>query len=227
MGEGMAVALAGAGVSDIQVANRTQTRAQALADRIKARAVPLHNLADALVEVDVLLTSTGSAEHVLTVEDVQAITAQRRRPLLIVDVAIPRDVEPAATEIDGVTLLDLDDLREFARTGLDARRREVVHVRGIIDDEVAQYLADAQARLAAPTVAALHEHAEQVRQAELQRFRARLDSLDERQRAAVEALTRGIVAKLLHEPTVHLKDAAGTPRGERLSDALRSLFDLD
>ncbi len=128
--------------------------------------------------------------------------------------------------LDGVTVLDLDDLRAFARAGLDERRREVSRVRAIIDEEVADYLGDALARQVAPTISALHDRADGIRQAELDRFRARLEGLEPRQREAVEALTRGIVAKLLHEPTVRLKDTAGTPRGDRLAEGLRLLFDL-
>ncbi len=227
MGEGMAVALAGAGVADVLVANRTATRAETLAGRVGGRAVDVAHLPAALAEVDVLLTSTGASEPLLTVEDLTPVLPRREgRPLLIVDVAVPRDVEPAVRALDGVTVLDLDDLRAFARTGLEERRREVGRVQAIIDEEVTDYLGDAVARQVAPTVASLRAHAEAIRQGELERFRARLDTLDARQRDAVEALTHGIVAKLLHEPTVRLKDAAGTPRGDRLADGLRALFDL-
>ena len=149
------------------------------------------------------------------------------RPLLIVDVAIPRDVEPAVATLEGMTVLDLDDLRAFAQAGLDERRREVARVHCIIDEEVAEYLGEANAREVAPTVAALHALAEEVRAGELERFRGRLDGLDPRQRETIEALTRGIVGKLLHGPTVALKGSAASPRGERLADALRTLFDLD
>jgi len=227
MGEGMAVAVAAAGVAEVQVANRTRSRAQALADRIGGRVVGVEELGEALTQVDVLLTSTGAPEPLLTVDDlVPALAARAGRPLLIVDVAIPRDVEPGARHLDGVTVLDLDDLRAFARAGLEDRRREVARVHGIIDEEVSAYLSDVLARQAAPTVAALRTRADDIRRAELDRFRGRLEGLDARQREAVEAVTRGVVAKLLHEPTVRLKDAAGTPRGERLAEALRSLFDL-
>lgn len=228
MGEGMAVALAGAGVADIQVANRTRSRAQALADRIGGRTVAFGSLGAALTEVDVLLTSTGAPEPVLTADDLHPVLDERAgRPLLIVDVAVPRDVEPSVRHLAGVTVLDLDDLRAFARAGLEDRRREVTRVHGIIDEEVQDYLRDVLARQAAPTVASLRARAEEIRAAELDRLRTRLVGLDDRQREAVEAVTRGVVAKLLHEPTVRLKDAAGTPRGERLAEALRALFDLD
>jgi glutamyl-tRNA reductase len=227
MGEGMTVALAGAGVADVLVANRTQTRASSLAERVGGRAIDVAELPAALASVDVLLTSTGAPSPLLTVEDLVPVLPQRAgRPMLIVDIAVPRDVEPAVRSLDGVTVLDLDDLRAFARTGLEERRREVSRVQVIIDEEVADYLGEAVARQAAPTVAALRERAEAVRAAELDRFAARLAALEPREREAVEALTRGIVAKLLHEPTVRLKDAAGTPRGERLADSLRALFDL-
>jgi glutamyl-tRNA reductase len=226
MGEGMAVALAAAG-AEVLVANRTAIRAEALAARVGGRAVDIDQLTAALAEVDVLLTSTGASEPLLTVDDLVPVLPLRAgRPLLIVDVAVPRDVEPAVRRLDGVTVLDLDDLRAFARTGLEERRREVSRVEAIIDEEVADYLGDAVARQVAPTVASLRARAEEIRQVELDRFRARLDALDPREREAVEGLTRGIVAKLLHEPTVRLKDAAGTPRGDRLADSLRALFDL-
>jgi glutamyl-tRNA reductase len=228
MGEGMAVALAGSGATEVLVANRTRAKAQSLADKIGGRAVGFEHLAQALTSVDVLLASTGSPEPLLTAADLEPVLAEREgRRLLIVDVGMPRDVDRDVRTLEAVTVLDLDDLRAFARAGLEERRREVAKVHGIIGEEVEAYQSDVLARQAAPMVAALHARAEDIRTAELARFRARLNGLDERQREAVEALTKGVVAKLLHEPTVRLKDAAGTPRGERLADSLRTLFDLD
>jgi len=227
MGEGMTIALAGAGVAEVLVANRTPTRASSLASRVGGRAISVLDLPAALESVDVLLTSTGAPAPLLTVEDLAPVLPQRNgRPLLIVDVAVPRDVEPAVRGLEGVTVLDLDDLRTFTRTGLEERRREVSRVQSIIDEEVADYLGEATARQVAPIVSALRARAEAVREAELARFAARLADLSPREREAVEALTHGIVAKMLHDPTVRLKDAAGTPRGERLAESLRTLFDL-
>jgi glutamyl-tRNA reductase len=125
-----------------------------------------------------------------------------------------------------VTLLDMDDLRTFAEAGLTARRGEIALVRELVNAEVDRFGAVTSAREVAPLVAALRDRAELVRQAEIDRVATRLEGLDERQRDAIEALTRAIVAKLLHEPTVGLKEAAGTPRGERLAESLRHLFDL-
>ncbi|MBK9179697.1 MAG: glutamyl-tRNA reductase [Acidimicrobiales bacterium] len=227
MGEGMATALAGAGVAGVVVANRTLERAEALADRVGGEAVALGDVGDALAGVDVLLTSTGATSIMLEHADLAPILARRPdRPLLIVDVAVPRDVDRAVGELPGVTLLDMDDLRAFAQAGVAERSREVGRVRALIDLEVERYLDTRTAREAAPLVAGLRSHAEQVRRAELERLRGRLDGLDERQREAVEALTKGILAKLLHGPTVRLKEVAGSPRGELLAEALRDLFDL-
>jgi glutamyl-tRNA reductase len=228
MGEAMTLGLAKAGVGDLAVSNRTWERAVELADRVGGHPVRLLDVADALVEADVLLSSTGAAAPLLQVDDVRQIIERRAdRPLLIVDIAVPRDVDPAVGHLPGVTLLDMDDLRRFADAGAEARRREVGAVQSILDEELERYLGATSAREAAPMVVALRERAEEVRQAELDRYRRRLEGLDERQMEAVEGLTRGIIGKLLHEPSVALKDAAGSPRGDRLIASLRELFALD
>ncbi|MCU0268528.1 MAG: glutamyl-tRNA reductase [Acidimicrobiales bacterium] len=227
MGEGMVRALVAAGVDDVRIANRTWERSIDLAARVGGRAVRLAELNDALAEVDLLLTGTGAHSLMLEHGDLARVMGTRHgRPLLIVDVAVPRDVDPSAADLPGVTLLDMDDLRAFAEAGQAERRREVVAVEAMVADEVERYVAVATAREVAPLISSLHERADAVRRAELERYRGRLGELDDRQAAAVEALTQGIVAKLLHDPTVGLKGAAGSPRGERLAEALRDLFDL-
>jgi glutamyl-tRNA reductase len=228
MGEAMALGLSKAGVADIAVANRTWERAGALAGRVDGRAVRIHDVPAALADVDVLLSSTGAASPLFEVDDVREIIAARAdRPLLIVDIAVPRDIDPAVGALDGVELLDMDDLRAFAEAGTDARRREVSAVQAILDDELERYIGATSAREVAPMIVALRERAEEVRRAELDRFRGRLEGLDEAHIEAVESLTRGIIRKLLHEPSIALKDAAGSPRGDRLVATLRDLFGFD
>jgi glutamyl-tRNA reductase len=227
MAEGMATSLTAAGAGDVVVANRTWETAQNLAASIGGRAVRLADLAAELASADVLLTSTGARTIMLEHADLAAAMGHRDgRPLLIVDIAMPRDVDPAAGELAGVTLLDMDDLRRFVAVGMQGRQQEAARARLIVDDELDRYRTTTNAREAAPLVSALRDRAEEVRRAELDRVKARIADLDERERDAIEALTKGIVAKLLHEPTVRLKDAAGTPKGDRLNDALRDLFDL-
>jgi glutamyl-tRNA reductase len=227
MAEGMATALQRAGVTDVFVVNRTWRKARDLAGRIGGHAVRLSDLPLALLEVDLLLTSTGATVPVVEHDDFEPVMAEREgRPLLIVDIAVPRDVDPGVANLDGVTLLDINDLRAFAQAGLDRRQDELAAVADIVDAEVERFTSAASARAAAPVISALRSQAEAFRLAELDRFDARLAGLDDKQRAAVEALTKGIVNKLLHTPTVALKDAAGTATGERLADALRQLHDL-
>ena len=227
MGEGLARALHGGGVAGIRVANRTWDRAVEVAGRLGGEPVRLDDLPHHLAEVDVLLTSTGASAAILEHGDLASVVGERHgRELLVVDIAVPRDVDPTAGEIEGVTLLDMDDLREFADVGIRERQREVTAVHAILDVELDRYVDESTARSVAPLVASLRARGDLVRSGELQRLAARLGDLDDRQRDAVEALAAGIVGKLLHEPTVRLKDATGTARGERLAEALRDLFDL-
>ncbi len=227
MGEGLARALHSGGVASIRVANRTWDRAIEVAGRLGGVPVRLDDLPHHLAEVDVLLTSTGASAVILEHGDLASVVGERHgRELLVVDIAVPRDVDPAAGEIEGVTLLDMDDLREFAEVGIRERQREVTAVQAIVDAELDRYVDESTARSVAPLVASLRSRGDLVRSGELERLAARLRDLDDRQREAVEALAAGIVGKLLHEPTVRMKDAAGTARGERLAEALRDLFDL-
>jgi glutamyl-tRNA reductase len=227
MGEGMVRALATNGVSDIRIANRTWENAAELAERLGGTPIRLAELDAALTEVDLLLTGTGANSMIIEHSDIERVMRARGdREILVVDVAVPRDVDPAAADIPGVTILDMDDLRAFAEAGMAERRREVASVESMCAEELERYLSVISAREVAPLVSRLHEQSEDIRVAELDRLRARLGDLDERQLEALDALTKGIVAKLLHQPTVRLKDAAGSPRGERLAEALRDLFEL-
>ncbi|MFP5320371.1 MAG: glutamyl-tRNA reductase [Acidimicrobiia bacterium] len=228
MGSSMAESLAATGVADLVIANRTHGTAVDLARQVGARAIFFADLAAELVHADVVLTSTGASSILLSRADVEAAMAQRDgRPLVLVDIAMPRDIDPSVAEIPGVTVLDMDDLGAFADRGLAERRREIDAVRAILDDELDRFRTATSAREIAPVIVALREAAEATRLAELDRARGRLGDLDDAQLAAVEQLTQGLVAKLLHQPTVALRDAAGTAKGERLVQALRDLHGLD
>jgi len=226
MGEGVAIALKSAGAKDIVVTNRTESRAHQLADRVGGHVVPFGKLPSAISKADVLLTSTGSGSVLIDHDTVAFARDEVDTPLLIVDIAVPRDVDHAVAKLPGVTLLDLDDLRDWAAKGIEKRSAEAESVRVIVGEEVERFIVDVTARQAAPLVAMLHQHGEEIRTAELERFSARLASLDANQRAAVDAVTKGIIAKLLHSPSIRLKDDVGTPSGERNAAAVRDLFDL-
>jgi glutamyl-tRNA reductase len=228
VGEGMAIALAGAGAGDVVVANRSRAKGRALAQRVGGRAIGFDEVPDELADADVLLTSTSSTDVIVERGDIEAVMERRDgRALLVVDVAVPRDVDPGVAQVFGVTLLDIDDLRGFGEQSLERRRQEIGRVRQILAEEVERFRLEHSAREVAPLVARLRNRGEEVRERELERYEGKLAGLDAAQREAVEALTRGIVNKLLHEPTVRVKDTAGTDRGERNADALVELFDLD
>ena len=228
MGEQMAVALASAGVDEVLVANRTADKAAALAARIEGTAVSIDAIGEVLEGVDVLLTSTAAVTNVINFDTIEHVVAARNgRPLLIVDIAMPRDVDPRVGDLDRVELCDMDDVRAFTDAGIARRRGEISAVNEIIEDELVRFGAQRNARAVAPVIAALHTRSEAIRQAEMERFSGRLESLTPRQRDAVESLTHGIVAKLLHVPSVRLAELAGTVRGDWIVDALGDLYDLD
>jgi glutamyl-tRNA reductase len=226
MGEGVAVALVGAGATDIAVTNRTEARAARLAERVGGTIVPFQQLGDALRDADVLLTCSGSGSVIVDLDLLTTARAGVTTPLLVVDIAVPRNVAAEVEHAPDVTLLNLDDLRDWAARGLALRAAEAQRVRVIVGEEVERFGMETTSRQAAPLVAQLHEKAEAVRQAELERFANRLASLDAAQRDALEAVSKGIVAKLLHQMSVKLKDDAGTPQGERNAAAVRDMFDL-
>ena len=188
-------------------------------------AIGFDRLGAAIGVADLVLTCTGAGVPILTV-DFLANARPSSRPLLIVDIAVPRDVEAAVAELPNVRILDLDDLRDWADRGRSHRMVEAERVREIIREEVERFAQQVTALQAAPLVTAMRDHAETVRAAELERFTSRLAELDDAERDAVDALTRSIIAKLLHQPSLRLKQQAGTPQGERNAAAVVDLFDL-
>jgi glutamyl-tRNA reductase len=209
----------------VLVANRTYQRAADLAARVGGRAVALAELPEVLAVTDVLLTATDSTEVHVARDDLEAVMARRdHAPLLVVDVAVPRDVDPGAAEVPGITLLDMDDLEAFTEQTLDERRREAVRAQEVLAAELERYRQERTAHGVTPLVRELRARAEAIRAAEVDRFCARSGRGDGREE--LDALTRAIVNKLLHTPTVRLREAAGSREGEALGDALAALFDL-
>ena len=227
MGEGVAGALSRAGTESITVLNRTAARAQVLATKIGARVSDFSNLESELGTVDVVVTCTGAGEIIIDHDLMKRVRQVHSNPVLLVDIALPRDVAASVSELPGVTLRDLDHLSEWAQRGIDKRSSEVGQVRVIIGEEVDRFLLDQTQRQAAPLVAQLRRFVEDIRQAEVDRFDASLAAMTPEQRELVESISHGIINKMLHAPSVRLREAAGTPQGERLSAAVRDLFSLE
>ncbi|MEM7096508.1 MAG: glutamyl-tRNA reductase [Actinomycetota bacterium] len=227
MGSGMALSLADRGLASITVMSRTSGTADELAARIGADVRSIDALTDALVECDIAFTSTAAPTLILEADIIESVMQRRAgRPLLIVDVALPRDVDPGAGSIDGLDLCDLDVVGAFVAEGLESRSAELDDATAIIDAEVERYAELVGQKSVAPLITQFRSEAERLRVEELQRHGARLDELTDEQRKAVDDVTRAVINKLLHEPTVRLKESATSLRGDRLADALRELFDL-
>jgi glutamyl-tRNA reductase len=229
-------ALGEAGAGELVVANRTAAGGAALARELGGRAVPLDQVADELALADLAVAATAGTTPTVTAATVADALARREAgggspgsspgPLVVLDLGVPRDVEPEVRELPGVVLADLDALRAVLETD-EGPGREVERVRALIAQETAAYMGGQREARMVPTIRALRARAEQVRQQELAKASTRLAGLDERQRAAVEAVTRGLVNKLLHDPMVRGKTLAARPDGDLYVAALRELYGLD
>ena len=231
VGAGSMGALAGAtlrraGVGGITVANRTADNARRLAVSLEGRGVGLDELEPALVGADVVVSSTGSTGVVIDLPTVQRVVAARGgRPLALLDLALPRDLDPAVAELPGVTLVDLAMLqRLLAGT---AAGSDVDAAREIVKEEVATFLAWQRSARVGPTVAALRSRADEVVEAEIARVESRLAGADERTRNELRMALRRVVQTLLHTPTVRVKELAEAPEPASYDAALRELFGLD
>lgn len=230
VGAGSMGALAGAtlrraGAGSIVVANRTLDRAQRLAENLEGRGIALDELDRALVDADVVVSSTGATGIVVTRAQVErALVGREGRPLAILDLALPRDVESGVRDLPGVTLVDLESLQQVLAT--TEAGADVEATRGIVTQEVGEFLSWQRAAKIAPTVVALRSRAEEVVESELVRLTGRVE-LDEIARAEVQATVRRVVDKLLHTPTVRVKELHEAPEGLSYAEALRELFGLD
>jgi glutamyl-tRNA reductase len=215
------------GATIAAVANRTLAHGEELARQVEARAIGLDALTDALAGADVVVASTSAPGFVVDRPGAEAALRTRRgRPLLFVDLAVPRDIDPGLAGIDGCFVYDIDDLEAVVEASLAGRRAEAVRAERIVASE-AERFREWQASLAVvPAIASLRAHAEEIRATELAKAEARLGRLPEEDRKFVEAVTSQIVAKLLHLPTVRLKEAAAEADGVVYADAVRHLFGL-
>ena len=214
------------GVSDITVVNRTPERGERLASSVGGRAVTPDELAQELADADLLVSCTGAVGTVVSAAAIRGAMQERSdRPLFVLDLALPRDVDEDARMIPAVTVVDLDGLRAALED--DELAGDVEAARRIVTDEVGVFLARQRSERVAPTVVALRARAQEVVDAELTRLRARLPDLDERAGREVEATVARVVDKLLHTPTVRIKELAETMTGDSYADIVRDLFALD
>ena len=230
MAEATAIALLGHGVREVVVANRTVGTARELAQRVGGRGVGFDQLAEELSAADIVISSTDAPHAILREHDLAPVMAERAdRPMVIVDISVPRDVDAAVAGLPGVALFDIDDLERVVEANLNGRRLEAERGEGFVIGAVQGFSSWRRGLSATPAITSLRARAEEIRLAELDRLDGSWEDLSEADRARVEALTKGIVNKLLHEPTVRVRAAAEDGDGEALRhlESLRHLFGLE
>jgi glutamyl-tRNA reductase len=227
MGRLAAQALRASGAGDVTVVNRSEERGRDLAETFGATSRTVEDLAEVLAGSDIVICSTTSPQ---TVIDKPLLAEARRdagdRPLFVVDIAVPRDVDPSVAELPGVVLRDIDDLRGVVENGVGARMGEIGRVEELIAEELERFSQWQRSTEIAPTAAALVEKADAIRAAEMERIAPHLASMTPEQRAAVDHLSRRMVAKLLHAPLKSARDLAGSKQGQLYLTALQELFGL-
>jgi glutamyl-tRNA reductase len=216
------------GVQQLLVANRTPERALELAERLAGQGVALADLPGYLPKADIVVSSTGSSELVIRKADVQnALKLRKNRPMFFIDIAVPRDIDPAVNELDNVYVYDIDDLRHVVEENRKAREREAAVAETIIAREVEDALKWFDEQQVVPAVIRLRRKAETIRNQEIEKLFARLGPLSDSEREAIEAMASSIINKLLHTPIVRLKQESQARGGGRYLQALRDLFSLD
>ncbi|PWH18231.1 MAG: glutamyl-tRNA reductase [Ardenticatenia bacterium] len=227
MGELAVRTLISRGATSIIVANRTYDRALALARELGGEAMTFERQLEALIRADIVITATDAPHVILTRDKVaQAMAHRPERPLVIVDIAVPRDTEPIVAEVPGVRLFDIDDLQSVANGNLEARQREIPRVEAIAVEEAQAFLCWFEALEVVPTISDLRRWADEVKAVELDKALRRLRHLDERERKVVRVLAHRLVNKFLHPPTVQLKRRALEGQGHYYASAIRDLFGL-
>jgi glutamyl-tRNA reductase len=215
------------GCASIFVANRTYDRAVSLAYKFKGQAIHFEDLHRTCDRADIVITSTGAPHAIFRREHGELFLSRRKnRPMFFIDIAVPRDVDPAMNKLDGIFVYDIDDLQQAVASHVADRRKEAERAEAIVTVEVERFQARIQTLDVVPTIVSLQDHLETIRQAEIDRVRGRLGPMTPEQEMAVEALTRGIVNKIMHTPISTLKTAAREPEATTVIDLVRRLFNL-
>jgi glutamyl-tRNA reductase len=215
------------GCASIFVANRTYERAVSLAYKFRGQAIHFDDLHNTCDRADIVITSTGAPHAIFRREHGEVFLSRRKnRPMFFIDIAVPRDVDPAMNKLDGIFVYDIDDLQQAVATHVADRRKEAERAEAIVALEVERFQARIQTLDVVPTIVSLQDHLETIRQAEIDRVRGRLGPMTPEQELAVEALTRGIVNKIMHTPISALKTAAREPEATTVIDLVRRLFNL-
>ncbi|MFN7936021.1 MAG: glutamyl-tRNA reductase [Bryobacteraceae bacterium] len=216
-----------AGANRILVTNRTRERAEQMAQVFQGTVVPYENLAAPLTQADIVITSSGAPHYILTRDLMRTVLQQRKnRPIFLIDIAVPRNIDPQINKLDNVFLYDIDDLGKVVERNRVNRLEEAAEAERIIEEEVEKMLARMREREVTPTIVSLQDQLEQIRLAEIERVRGRLGSLSPQQEEAIDALTKGILGKIAHGPIAELRRHASKGETSGIIDTVRRIFRL-
>ena len=227
MSEAAARHLHSAGAEKVYVINRTFERAQEMAQRFQGEAVEWERLIEILAKTDIVIASTGAPNFILTKETAKGVIAARKyKPVFLVDIAVPRDIDPEINSIDEMFVYDIDDLQQVAEANLEKRRKEAELAETIVEEEVEKVMHRLRTLQVAPTIVSLQKRLEDIRQGELLRHRAKLGDLTPEQENAIEALTKGMMNKVAHQPITGMKKMASHPDGLKFVEFVKRSFGL-
>jgi glutamyl-tRNA reductase len=215
------------GASKIFFTNRTYERAVQLAEAFGGQAIPFDQLYETVGRADIVLTSTGASEPLFRREHGEQLLSRRKnQPMFFIDIAVPRNVHPEMNRLDGMFVYDIDDLQTVAGNNSSERKKEAERAEKIIEVEVERFAIRMKSLAVVPTILSLQEYCETIRQAEIDRIRGKMGTLTPEQDAAIEAMTRGIINKLLHTPITTLKSTAAEPEAATIHEIIRRIFNL-
>jgi glutamyl-tRNA reductase len=216
------------GCDRIFVTNRTRSRAEEMAALFQGEAIEYETFHDRLPDIDIVLTSSGATHFLITKDEMRRVLDRRRhRPMFLIDIAVPRNIDPAVNELEHAFLYDIDDLGRSVEENRRARQKEAEEAEQIIDGEIDRLVERLRAREVAPTIQRLQQQLDEMSRAELERFRAKLGELTPQQEEALQAYTRGLLNKIAHGPMAEMRRAAGAPGGEHVIGIIRRIFRID
>lgn len=216
------------GVSTIMVSNRSFDRAAAMAEEFKGRAVKFDELFNYMVHADIVISATAARHHIITAQSMASVMEKRKnKTILLIDIAVPRDIEPSAGSIHGVKLYDIDAMKNVVDKNLEERKRKAQAAEEIIEEELDNFFKWLNSLFVVPTIVALQKKAERIKYKEFERARNRLDGFTQREEKVLGSMVNSIIKQLIHDPIMVLKDQAASGQGHLYSEICQNLFNLD
>lgn len=217
-----------AGCARILVTNRTRVRAEEMAALVEGQVVDYETFHARLPEMDIIITSSGASGYLLGKEDMRQVLRKRQnRPVFLIDIAVPRNIDPAVDELDNIYLYDIDDLGREVESNRNARQKEAEQAEQIIEEEIERLLARMKAREVTPVIVSFQHHLDELGRTEMERVRGKLGTLTPQQEEALAAYTRGLLNKIAHGPLTEIRRAATQPEGDRILTMIRRMFRLE